>query len=409
MSDIFKRIAEEEVKTLYKNQRIFAEDYAPQTLDEVVNREKQKDEIARCIHTTTNGVRSELYVFGVTGVGKTYTVKAVLNDVPKEWVKKFQHVWVNCKTIRPISDFQVLNEISTQLGKSWKKGYATKDIEDWVIRKHNTTPLLIVFDEVDVLAQASDRLLYSFFDKGVSQILLSNVFRWVEDADMRIKSRSQNNSIIFGTYSNNEMRDILQLIAEKGLKEGVMSEKILEKIAEYTNDKFLGDVRKAKYLMSNSVMQAMKEGVSKVNEAHLVKAIPSVEPMSLKDILKNFSLSEQVALAGFVTQRINVSDSKHDKRKPATTENVHFFYVKCAELNGLEPVGEAMMKNYLQRLEISGILKHEQKSHKTRGRTNVYVSPYYSIENLGIALKELKIKVYGTGLLNADEFFEGSK
>jgi len=407
MSNVFKRLEEEEVRSLYKDQSIFAEDYAPQTTKEVKHRDKQIEAIARSIHRATK-VRSELYVYGVAGVGKTYTVRALLHDIPKKWTKKLQYVWINCKNIRPISEFQVMNEISDQLDHRWKKGYATKDIEDYVIMRHKEKPLLIVFDEVDVLANESDRLLYTFFDKGVSQILLSNVFDWAERVDPRIKSRSQSNSIMFGTYTKEQMVDILRFITKIGLKKGVVSDEILEKIAEYTTNTFLGDVRKAKYLMSNSVDLAIKEGVDAVTEEYLNQAIPRVEPTSLRDILKNFSVPEQVALAGFVTQRINVSDHKYAKGQPATTENIHHFYVKCADLNDLKPVGEAMIKNYLQRLEVSGILAHETKSHKTRGRTNFYYS-VRKIEDVETALKELGLKVYGTGLINTDEFFGGSK
>jgi len=414
MSDnIFKRIAMEEARTLYRNQRIFAEDYNPQSRKDVLDRDAQIEEIARSIHNTTKAVRSDLYVFGVSGVGKTYTVRAVLNDALKEWPKKFQYAWVNCKNIRPISEFQVLKEISVQLGKHWGKskgvGFSTKDIEDWVIHKHkDDLPLLIVFDEVDVLAKESDRLLYSLFENGVSQILLSNVFSWVDRVDPRIKSRSQGNSVTFGRYSIEQLTKILEFIADEGLKKGVMSEEILEKIAEYTTNTFAGDVRKAKYLMSNSVDLAMKEGVKVVTEEHLAEAIPQVEPTSLYDQLKHFAKIEQVVLAGFVCQSINLSDRKYGKGAPATTENVHHFYEKCTELNGLEPVGVAMMKNHLESLEMSGILTHETKSHKSRGRTNVYYSDY-SVEDLGRVLMELGIELYGTGLISANEFFRGSK
>jgi len=410
MSDIFKELEEEEVRSLYKNQSVFAEDYNPQSTKEVLHRQAQFEEIVKCIHITAKGVRSELYIFGVSGVGKTYAVKAILNELAERLNEKFQYAWINCKTISPLSEYQIMKEISIQIktSKKWGPGHSTKDIEDSVIAKHKEKPLLIVFDEADALAKKLLRLLYTFFDKGVSQILISNVFRWVEDAGMRIKSRSQNNNIIFGAYSKDEMRDILRFLAEKGLKEGVISEKILEKIAEYTTEKFLGDVRKGKYLMSIAVDLAIKEGVNAVTVEHVTEAIPKVEPTSLKDVLKNFSRTELVALAGFVTQTINVSDPKYANGKLATTGNVHHFYVKCAELNGLEPVGEERMKDYLERLEKSGILTSETKSHKTRGRTNVYYSNY-KIENLGIALKELKIKVYGTGLIKYNEFFSEEK
>jgi len=118
-----------------------------------------------------------------------------------------------------------------------------------------------------------------------------------------------------------------------------------------------------------------------------------------------------VALTGFVCQRVNRANHKYGEGQPATTENVHHFYEKCAELNGLKPVREPMMKNYLKRLEAGGILAHEIKSHKSRGRTNVYYSKHEA-EDLANALEKLGINLYGshgTGLSHTEDFFGSSK
>jgi cell division control protein 6 len=392
MGDIFDRIKDEETRTLYKEEAIFGADYSPKSMDEVLDREHQKEEIAKTINKVTKGVRSELYIFGITGVGKTYTVKAILESAPKDWKKKFRYAWVNCKNIHPISNYQILNEISVQIGKRWSKGHATKDIENYLIEKHEARPLLIVLDEVDVLAKVSDELLYTFSDKGISQILISNVFNWVDECDDRIKSRSTNNRVDFGAYTRDEMKNILRFIANKGLKEGVIGDDMLEKIADHTSTHFLGDVRKAKNLISNCVDEAMKEGASEVTEEHLEKAYQKVKPTSLKDILKNFSVQEQVTLASFVAQQIDLRLG----HVPATTESVHNFYTKLAELNGLESVTATMMKNYMRRLESSGILEHETKSYESRGRTNIYHS-IYEVKDLVTALKGLGIKFPWSG------------
>jgi len=402
MSDVFKRLEKEEARTLFKDEAMFSADYTPQSLDEVKYREEQIKEIARCIRNTMKGVRSELCVFGAPSIGKTYIVKAVLKCVPKEWAEKFQYAWLNCRSIYPLSGFQIMNEVSAQLDRSWKKGYATKDIEDWVIRRHKEKPLIIVFDEVDVLARKSDRFLYTFFDHGVSQILISNVFDWVNDVDMRIKSRSKDNRVDFGAYSKEEILGILKFIADKGLEDGVVSDEILEELAKQTHDNFAGDLRKGKYLLAACVDEAMKEGVDRVTLEHIGKAYKRVQPMRLKDILKNFSLPERVALAGFVMQR---ETAPINRNAPATTGNVYHYYEECAKLNGLEPVGETMMKNYLERLEGSELLAHETVSHKSRGRTNVYYSPKYDIRELAWALYELGVKFLKLGSLS--EVFGG--
>lgn len=180
----------------------------------------------------------------------------------------------------------------------------------------------------------------------------------------------------------------------KGVKDEVISEEILNMIADWTVNKLAGDVRKGKFLMSGAVDEAMEEKVSKITEEHLVKAFDRVKPMSLKKMLKNFLTPEHVALAGFVTQRLSCAwrgGARTGSEKPATTVNIYFFYKDVAKLNGLEPVGKTMMKKHLERLEASEIISHDLKNYPARGRTNVYYSNY-DLEDLKKALKELGIK-----------------
>ena len=102
-----------------------------------------------------------------------------------------------------------------------------------------------------------------------------------------------------------------------------------------------------------------------------------------------------MTLASFVAQQIDLRQGRDSNE--ATTEKIHHFYTKLAELNGFESVTETMMKNYMSRLESSGILEHETKSYeKSRGRTNVYYS-IFKVEDLTTALKELGIKFPWSG------------
>jgi len=313
--DIFERLKKRDKVSLFKNYKIFAEDYEPKSRKEVKHRDTQMDKIAECIYDTAKGYRSDLFIYGVPGVGKTYTVRAVLNDASKILKGQFKHVWINCNNISPLSDHQILNEICDQLGCPFDnrgKGLPAGDIERVVIARHEETPLLIVFDEADALlkGKSTERLLYTFYDKGISNILLSNDFRWTQNADVRIKSRSRNSNIIFGVYNADQLREILWFIALEALNEGVVDDKILAKIAQSTNKTFLGDVRKAKILMSISAQRAMDEGTKVITGDHLANALSDVEPTHLLDILKNFSLQELCALGGFVIQRIH-GDKEH--------------------------------------------------------------------------------------------------
>lgn len=410
MSDAFKRIEVEETDNPFKDEGIFSTDYEPQSLDEVLHRDEQQDEIVRAIRKTIKeDARAELYVYGVSGNGKTFTVKAVLKFAPKEWAEKFQYAWVNCRTTQPLGEYQIYKEILIQLGyrfgKGRGRGFSRRDLKDLVIKRHKEKPLLVVLDEVDILARKGEfDIIYTFMNVAISLILISNVYGWEDEADARIKSRAKTDRVDFPAYKEEELSNILHFIVNKGLEEDVMSGQILEKITKETIEKFSGDVRKGKFLISSCVFQAMDRGAKIITDEHLKKAFEKVKPMSLKEILANFALPDQVALAGFVAQKLNVNDGIHGKGRPATTKNIHHFYEICAKLNGLEPVEWPMMKDYLGRLEVGGIINHETTSHPSRGRTNIYYSNY-DVNDLEWALKELGIKLPSKGGIG--DFFGG--
>lgn len=420
--DVFKRIEDKEKRSLFKDERIFNVDYRPQSLEEVLHRDSQIEKIVETVAKPTRGIRAELYVYGVSGVGKTYTVRAVLDTVPKEWLEKFQWALVNCKTIQPFSGYQVFKYISERLGAKWGKvgtGFSTKKVTDWVVRAHERKPLLVVLDEADVMANEKKfEFLYTFFNAKISLILISNVFNWTDKTDMRIQSRSRTERIVFVDYTKDEMRDILEFVAEKGLKKDVISGGIMEKITDYTIDVLAGDVRKGKYLMSGCVYEAMEEGAGTVTEEHFAKALDKIKPMSLKDMLKIFSRIVQLVLAGYVAQRINTNSSlgggEYGGRMhaQATTKNIYHFYKIVAKLNGANPVGETMMQNHLQRVEASGILTHDTIHYKEkRGKTNVYYSENYETKDIGQVLWDsgIKFPLRGTtedGFLGKHDLFE---
>jgi orc1/cdc6 family replication initiation protein len=390
VKDIFDMLDEQQKTSLFKDESIFGVDYTPKNLSEIFHRDGEITSIAKSIQKATKGERIEVYIYGTTGVGKSYLVRGVLNEAKIKFPDKFQYAWVNCKTISPISEFQVSKAIVAQLEKPFETaGLSAGAIKEKIIEQHKNKPLLLVLDEVDALAEVSDNLLYTFFEAGISQFLISNNFTWTDMCDDRIKSRSKNNRIDFAPYTPEQLSGILKFIAGKGLDERVVSDAILLEIARLCVNQFYGDLRKAKNLMYASVDEVMKERMGKVSDEHVQKALERISNMDLTQMLSNFSLSEKVALAAYVAQRLEPTE----KGRPATTERIYEFFKKDCKENGLDAVvGRTMMKNHLGRLELGGFLTHEKKSYETQGRTNFYDSEYSPYE-LGLALLDLGVKL----------------
>jgi cell division control protein 6 len=382
---IFKGLEEEEKESLFKEENIFGVDYTPTDITEILCRGQEIEMIAKQIRNAMKGIRVEQYIFGTTGVGKTYVVRGVLQEAEKVY-EGFQYAWINCKKLRPLTAHQFYTNVLEQLGyhTPFRKGYSTTDKRKAFLDMIKDAPFILVLDEVDELVDKGQiDLLYELSENQISVILISNVFNWVANTgDMRFQSRASSNRLDFKDYHQDEMYQVLKFIADKGVNEEVLTDDVLKEISKHTIDQLLCDVRKGKSLMYASVQNAMNETAQTVTSHHVEKAFQDVESMTLTQILSNFSKPELLALSGLVS----FLRDRHQSKNPATTSNIHKKFVWNCEAHDYKPVSETMMKAFLSRLEDSKIISHETKSYeRARGRTNVYSSDY-SVKELDIAL-----------------------
>ena len=244
-------------------------------------------------------------------MGKTYLVRAILEEVNRDYETErqedgitpiFYSAWVNCKRIYPMTKFKLHNAILEQIHKPLGPGHSDRDTTRRLEYLRDKAPIIVVLDEVDTVADLEKgTLLYDLMSMRFSLIMISNIFDWTKKADSRVRSRSQKNRLVFKKYSLDEMFKVLKFIRENGVKEGIMHDLVLKRIAEHTFDDLSGDVRNGKYLIYASVMEAMKEDAHGVTLKHVDDALKDVDMISLMEILAQFSKPELVVLASLVS------------------------------------------------------------------------------------------------------------
>jgi len=407
MNDIFARIRDRKEKSFFKNESIFRTDYTTLSLNEVIGREEEKHQIIKFFHDTIEkGLKSEINIVGTIGVGKTYLVRAILEEVKRQYADNekvnFYSSWVNCKQFYPVSKFKFQNAILRPLGHHKGKGYGDQDTSNELKSICAEAPFIVVLDEVDAIATFEEgNLLYELLEiPHLSLVMISNDFNWTDKTDMRVQSRAQANRLDFTNYSYAEMFHVLSFISSKGLKDGVLHDIVLKQIAELTKDEFLGDVRKGKNLMYSSAERAMTEDAHGITLKHVEESIKNVDRMTLALILTNFEKPELVALASIVSVRYDVW-KKEEERVPSTMA-IHKMFEKNCEKHGVRIVTETQMKNYLKRLVESKVIYYRTGSLKTRGRVNYYYS-VYSPEELYNTLTENGVEPWTE--MTADKYF----
>ena len=175
-----------------------------------------------------------LYISGVPGCGKTYTVNYILNNLGKQIIKTF----VNCTVLTQKT--QIYKEILKTFPCNVNKN--TSGLQE--LRSHflvEKCKHLIVLDEIDFLMNRNEKVLYNLFDlvhlpeSNVFMILLSNTLGKLSS---KVESRIGNNRLEFKPYSAQQIENIMR--AEDDTSISVVNKFIAKKVASAT-----GDYRKA--------------------------------------------------------------------------------------------------------------------------------------------------------------------
>lgn len=201
----------------------------------VNQRESESKKISQAIKSfTTNERGSTIYISGVPGSGKTFTVQAVLNG------GSYEYIYVNCADLK--RPHLIYNKISKSLKCSVvkeKKHYLT-------LCNHLqgcSSTHIIVIDEVDMLLNKKQNVLYNIFDLPyleTSKILIfaiANTMNLPEKLEPKVSSRLGRNKINFAPYNAGQLQRILPKdeVFEKGA-----IDLVAKRVASIT-----GDVRRA--------------------------------------------------------------------------------------------------------------------------------------------------------------------
>ncbi len=367
LDEIFERILSSKI---FKDREKLLPDYVP---DELPHRDEQIRKLATVLAPALRGSRpSNVFIYGLTGTGKTAVAKYVLRKLAEKGGDKLLHVYINCRQSN--TNYRVLSELANGIGvKVPFTGIATSEVMKRVLTglEARGRVVIVVLDEIDHLVKRSgDDVLYfltrineQLSRAKVSIIGITNDLKFTEFLDARVKSSLGEEELVFPPYTSAELEDILKRRAREALREEALEPGVIPLCAAIAARQN-GDCRLALDLLLKAADIAERLGEEKVRVEHVRMAQKEIEKNLAVDVIKTMPLHVKLVLAAIYAL-------DRDRVRNITTGVIYNRYVELTKLLGVEPVTQRRVSDIINELDMLGIINARVVSLGRYGRTKV--------------------------------------
>ncbi len=358
-----------ESSKIFGNQSALQPEYVPSAL---LHREAQIREMADSLQPVLKRSKPQnLLIHGPTGTGKTSCMKYVLNELA-EFGSKVECIYINCWE-HP-SKQAILSHIAEKLKEPLpRRGLADDEIFHRILErlKYEKKSAIIALDEMDrLMHKGESELLYSLSRAEENHnvtfgiVGITNVAEIFFSLDERMRSSLRFREMVFEQYSPKQLKDILRERAREALNPGSYSEEVIALAAAH-GAKNKGDARVALETLLQAAIKADGREKARIDISDVKECIESTAEASL---IKNVNLMGENEKLMFQI----LKDAKK-KSKTLTSGEVYASFNKHRVKNGLEPLSERQIMNYLQMFEASRIISAElaDDPHSRSGKTKL--------------------------------------
>ncbi|MGC9209909.1 MAG: Cdc6/Cdc18 family protein [Acidilobus sp.] len=371
--DEVDRILEAAARTrLFRNREVLLPDYVPL---ELPHRQEEIRRLAEIVAPALRGERpSNVFIYGLTGTGKTAVTKYVLRrlqELARQKGSAVQSIYVNVRQRE--TPYKVLADVAEQLGLRVPfTGLSIGELFSRVVKRLSRSQgvYIVVLDEIDFLVRKGDDVLYDLTRVNeylgrarVSLIGITNSAKVVDMLDPRVKSSLGEQTIVFSPYNADQLRDILSQRAALAFNEGALDDGVIPLCAALAAREH-GDARRALDLLRVAGEIAERMGADKVREEHVMKARQEIERDKVTDIVRTLPLHSKLVLASALK-------STGWGRSYATTGDIYETYKSLVKSLGLEEVTLRRVSGVLGELDMLGIISGRVVSRGRYGKTRV--------------------------------------
>jgi archaeal cell division control protein 6 len=356
-----------------ESREVLRDSYVPARLP---HREGEIRQVSEVLAPALRGdVPSNLLIYGKIGTGKTAVVTQVRQDLQRraEGTANVTFVTVNCGNID--TAYSLLQTIGNTFAKSESEriptGWSLDRVQAAMRRlmdgKGGT--IVLVLDEIDrLVARSGDNVLYTLSQintelETARLVLLgiSNDLKFTNHLDARVRSRLNEEKILFDPYKAPQLQDILQDRARVAFREGVVDPGVIELCAAYAQLES-GDARRALALLRLAAEMAERDRAKRITRDHVVKAKNRLEKDIIIECCRSLPPHCKVLLYAIL-------QSYERRRTGVLTGEVYDNYKRLAERLGLPPLHARSISNYVSELESLGLIRATIVSRGRGGRT----------------------------------------
>ncbi len=368
MSKIIDEVLSKFERTaIFKNREYLLPDYIP---NELPHREEQIKRLASILAPVSKGERpNNVFIYGLTGTGKTAVVKFVLKNLYLRFDKNFRYFYVNVR--QSDTPYRILADILEALNiRVPFTGLSTAELFRRLLRALSNLHEIsvIVLDEIDWLVKKSgDDILYrltrintELSKSKVSIIGITNDIKFIDILDPRVKSSLGEEELVFPPYNAEELEDILKKRAMIAFNEGAVSDSVI-KLCAAIAARDHGDARRALDLLRVAGEIAERENSEVVTEDHVNKAREELERDRISEIIKTLPFHSKLVLSSVILGLEN--------KKILTTGEVYEIYKSLTRKLGVESVTQRRVSDILNELDMVGILTAKVVNRGRYGKT----------------------------------------
>jgi cell division control protein 6 len=398
MADLDKIFSSVGDRNLFRNKDVLQQNYSP---EDILHRDKEIEHIASILAPTLLGQKiSNLFVYGMTGTGKTLSVKHVTDELSKRAKdsKVLRIEYLNCK-LNKVADteYRIFAELIKKLGGEVPAtGLPTEQVirrfTD-MIESNNERLLILILDEIDqAVKKIKDDFLYDLMrlnsELAKTQICIigiSNDAKFLEMIDPRVKSSLSEEELVFYPYNAIQLQDILRKRAEEAFKINVVSEGVIAKCAAYAAREH-GDARRALDLLRVAGELAERNSNEKIEIRHIDEANEKIERDKILDIIENSPKQFQLVL-------FSIFELSQKCKNGIFTGDVFDYYDNLCKKCNAETLTLRRVSDILAGFDMVGLIQSKVISKGRQGRMREIK---LSIpENLLIKSKEILLDSLG--------------
>ena len=310
----------------------------PKISDFLPCREREQEIIYKYIKTGlyTKGNYSSLYISGMPGTGKTDSVKRVIEILENQFKQysknqnKFLKIYIN--GIEFLHPKKVFKRIYENIFTKKKKLFSIiKALDEFFrcrndynssiyLKNPNNCHIILILDEVDLLIDKSQTLLYNIFNwttypqSKLIVLSISNTLDLPNRLFPKVQSRMGNNKIMFKPYTKDELHTI---ILSRGININTYSEDAL-KLSSMKVAAVNGDLRRIIQILNKSkeIYEEEKRNfpnasnVDLITKYHILKACEELFDSKITKVLRMLQISEKIILAALLTKIKDNNESK---------------------------------------------------------------------------------------------------